>query len=84
MANMKRKYCQKRSRPEPKPEPKQVLCGLWVKNVLRGEDYSLLSFLSQNTPQFVRRSRLSGKRADVDGVVCCRVVQWSGVEWSAF
>ena len=63
MANMKRKYCQKRSQPEPKP--KQLLCGLWVKNVLGGEDYSLLSFLSQNTPQFVRRSRLSGKHGDV-------------------
>ena len=67
MANVKRKSCKKPS--QPKPKPKQLRCGFWVKNILGGEDFSLLSFLSKNTPHIVREADLSGKHAIVHSVV---------------
>lgn len=63
MANVKRKYCQRRGK------GKQFLCGYWVKNILGGRDYSVLSYLTQDKTHFfedyyevVPRVSVSGKR----------------------
>ena len=82
MAKVKRKACHRRRK------GKQFLCGYWVKNIMGGEDYSLLPYLTQDGPlyfedhqEFVRQASVWGKQNSLLSADRCGVLWYSGA-WS--